>query len=37
MIDSAVRLAMLFAGLFLLCGMITGVWKYSQMSQSADG
>ena len=30
----AVKLALLFSGIFLFVGMLTGVWKYVQISQS---
>lgn len=32
----AVKFALLFAGLFLLSGMLTGVWKYAQIMRSAE-
>lgn len=30
----SVKLALLFSGIYLLVGMLTGVWKYYQMSRS---
>lgn len=32
----AVKLSLLFSGLFLLNGMITGVWKYSKIMSSPE-
>lgn len=32
----AVKTALLFSGLFLLSGMLTGVWKYSRTMASAE-
>lgn len=34
MINTAAKLALLASGLFLLCGMITGVWKYAKIMSS---
>ena len=33
---AAVKLAVLFSGIFLWTGMLTGVWKYWQIRQSAQ-
>lgn len=33
----SVRLAIFFSGFFLWLGMLTGVWKYIQISQSSHG
>ncbi|MGA8883261.1 MAG: hypothetical protein WB445_06570 [Acinetobacter sp.] len=33
---TAVKLAVLFSGIFLWTGMLTGVWKYWQIRQSAQ-
>lgn len=32
----SVKIAIVFSGLFLWIGMVTGVWKYLQMSKSAQ-
>ena len=32
----AVKISLLFAGLFLLNGMITGVWKYAKIMSSTE-
>lgn len=32
----AVKISLLVSGLFLLNGMLTGVWKYAKIMQSAD-
>jgi hypothetical protein len=32
----SVKIALLFSGLFLLNGMITGVWKYARIMSSAE-
>ena len=32
----AVKISLLFAGLYLLTGMLTGVWKYTKIMRSAD-
>lgn len=32
----AVRLALIFSGIFLWVGMLTGVWKYWQIRASAQ-
>jgi len=32
----ATKISLLFAGLFLLTGMLTGVWKYALIMRSAD-
>lgn len=32
----SIKLAILFSGLFLLIGMLTGVWKYSLMMKSEN-
>ena len=32
----AVKIALLFSGIYLLVGMLTGVWKYYQISRSAQ-
>ena len=32
----AVKISLLVSGLFLLNGMLTGVWKYARIMQSAD-
>ena len=32
----AVKISILFAGLYLLIGMLTGVWKYAAMMQSEN-
>ena len=32
----AVKVSLLVSGLFLLNGMLTGVWKYAKIMQSAD-
>jgi len=32
----AVKIALLFSGLFLLSGMVTGVWKYRKIMTSPD-
>ena len=32
----AVKTALLFSGLFLLSGMLTGIWKYRKIMASAD-
>lgn len=34
---TAYQVAILFAGVFFLNGLITGVWKYNQMAASQDG
>ena len=34
---SAENLAIIFAGIFFLNGLLTGVWKFNQISKSADG
>ena len=33
----AENLAIIFAGIFFLNGLLTGVWKFNQISKSADG
>ena len=33
-LDLAVKIAIIFSGIFLWVGMLTGVWKYWQMRQS---
>ena len=33
---AAVKIALLFSGLFLLSGMVTGVWKYRKIMTSPD-
>lgn len=35
-ISSAVKISLLFSGLLLLNGMITGVWKYSKIMSSPE-
>jgi hypothetical protein len=32
----AIKIALLASGLFLLSGMLTGVWKYAKIMQSAE-
>lgn len=32
----AIRISLLFSGIFLLTGMLTGVWKYLQMMKSEN-
>lgn len=32
----SIKIALLASGLFLLSGMLTGVWKYAQIMQSAE-
>jgi hypothetical protein len=32
----AIKISLLFSGLFLLCGMLTGVWKYAKIMSSAN-
>ncbi len=32
----AIKIALLFSGLFLLSGMLTGVWKYAKIMSSAE-
>ena len=32
----AVKISILFAGIFLIAGMVTGVWKYVKIMQSAE-
>ena len=34
---SADNLAIIFAGVFFLNGLLTGVWKFNQISKSVDG
>ncbi len=34
---SAYNLAIISAGLFFLCGLLTGIWKYRQMTASHEG
>lgn len=34
--ELSVKISLLFAGLFLLNGMLTGVWKYSKIMSSDD-
>ena len=36
MITPAVKIALLFSGLFLLAGMLTGVWKYAKTMGSIE-
>jgi hypothetical protein len=36
MLNLSVKIALLFSGLFLLNGMITGVWKYARIMNSAE-
>jgi hypothetical protein len=31
----AAKIALLFSGLFLLAGMLTGVWKYARIMSSS--
>ena len=33
-LSKAVQLAIVFSGVFLWIGMLTGVWKYSQIRRS---
>mgnify|MGYP006897788693 FL=1 len=35
-LNLAVKLAILFSGIFLWVGMLTGVWKYLQIRNSAQ-
>lgn len=35
-LDSSVKLAIVFSGLYLWVGMLTGIWKYVQISQSTQ-
>lgn len=35
-LECSVRLAIVFSGIFLWVGMLTGVWKYIQISRSAS-
>jgi hypothetical protein len=35
-VSLAVKISLLFAGLFLLLGMLTGVWKYAKTMSSAN-
>ena len=32
----SVKIAVLFAGMFLLNGMLTGIWKYAEIMRSAE-
>jgi hypothetical protein len=34
--NTAVKISILFAGLYLLIGMLTGVWKYAAMMKSEN-
>ena len=34
---SADQLAIIFAGIFFLNGLLTGIWKFNQISKSEDG
>lgn len=36
MLTTAVKIALLSAGIFLLCGMLTGVWKYAKIMSSPE-
>ena len=36
MIAPAVKISLLFSGLFLLAGMLTGVWKYAKTMSSIE-
>ena len=36
LLTESVKVAIIFSGLFLWVGMLTGVWKYSQISRSAQ-
>ena len=36
LITPAVKIALLFSGLFLLVGMLTGVWKYARTMSSIE-
>jgi hypothetical protein len=33
-LSSAVKIAIVFSGIYLWVGMLTGVWKYAQIRQS---
>ena len=33
-LDMSVKFALLFSGIFLFVGMLTGVWKYAQIRHS---
>lgn len=35
-LTSAVKIGLLASGLFLLCGMLTGVWKYAKIMVSPE-
>jgi hypothetical protein len=34
--NPAVKIALLFSGIFLLNGMLTGIWKYAKIMRSAE-
>ena len=34
--ELSIKISLLFAGLFLLSGMVTGVWKYARIMSSSD-
>jgi hypothetical protein len=34
--DLAIKILLLFAGLFLLSGMVTGIWKYKKLLSSPE-